>query len=439
MTLAAAAASCRGRLRGGPGGLVLTSYHTDSREVRAGGLFFALPGAQGDGHDFLLAAAERGAAAAVVNRPLAVDLPQIVVADTWRALYDLAGSTLASIAPLVIGITGSSGKTSTKELTAAALEGNFRVRKTVGNLNTETGVPLTLLQLEPGEQALVLEMGMRGAGEIARLARLARPQIGVITNVGSAHAEYFPDGIEGIRAAKSELVEALPPEGLAVLNADDPSFEHLRLRTQARVTSFGFEAGDLRAHGYRPTELGCAFEVGGLQVQLSLAGRHQAGNALAALAVARDLGISLGEAAPRLLGVSSQHRLQSLGTAFGWTLIDDSYNANPESMMAAFEVMAELSTDGRRLALLGEMRELGGLARAAHERIGRRAAELFDEVAVMDVGMGSVLAEAAGATLLSGEQAALDWVHEHMTSADVLLVKASNGVGLHALIERLRT
>src|ERR1700730_15785983 len=200
-----------------------TSVHTDSREVQPGGLFFALRGAETDGHRFIADAVAKGAVGIVVERPPEgpVAAEVLAVPDTWAALYQLARRRLEEVAPLVVGITGSNGKTSTKEMLAAILATRFRVLKTEGNLNTETGVPLTILGLEAGHEVLVLEMGMQAAGEIAHLAALASPRIGIVTGIGTVHVEFF-NSVEGIAEAKAELVEALPGDGLAVLNHDDP-------------------------------------------------------------------------------------------------------------------------------------------------------------------------------------------------------------------------
>lgn len=424
----------------GPSGAVFTSYHTDSREVLPGGLFFALRGARLDGHRFVGDAVRRGATGVVVERPVEAPaaVAQVLVADSWRALYDLAGHVLGQVAPLVVGVTGSNGKTSTKELTAAALSSHYRVLKSEGNLNTETGLPLTLLRLEPHHTVAVLEMGMQRRGEIARLAQLARPRVGVVTAIGSVHAEFFPEGPEGIARAKAELLEALPVDGLAVVNADDPYFDLLSSCSAAPVRGYGLEAGEFRGLDYRPLpEGGSLLSVEGVPVRLRLSGRHQARNALAALVVAEHLGIPLVEAAPALATVEVAHRLQERSAAAGYLLVDDSYNASPESMLAAFEALAERPRRGRLLALLGEMRELGPLAEEAHRRVGERARGVFDRVAVVEGGQGQVLAEAAGAELLPHLAEAVGWVRATARPGDLVLVKASHGVGLHQVVEEL--
>ena len=438
-----------GRLAAGADAARSTSYHTDSRTVRRGGLFFALRGAALDGHAFCADAAARGAAVVVVEREVGVPgAAVVVVRDTWRALYDLAGHVLGRVAPLVVGVTGSNGKTSTREMAAAVLGVRHRVLRSEGNLNSETGLPLTLLRLEPGHTAAVLEMGMQGPGEIARLAALARPRVGIVTMVGTVHLEYFASP-RHLALAKAELVEALPEDGLAVLNAEDAWFDLLRRRSRAPVVGFGFSdaggpgtcaPGDLRAEGYRALpEGGAEVTIEGVTVRIGLGGRHQARNALAALAAGRFAGVPVAEGAAALAGVGVDQRLQELPAPAGYTVVDDAYNASPESMLAAFETVAERPRSGRLLALLGEMRELGPAAGPAHERVGRRAGEVFDRVAVLDAGHGRLLARAAGGELVADREAAVDWVRAIARPGDVVLVKASHGIDLHEVVRRLVT
>jgi UDP-N-acetylmuramoyl-tripeptide--D-alanyl-D-alanine ligase len=439
LTAAEVLSATGGRLHAGSAEADFASFHTDSREIAEGGLFFALRGAAMDGHRFVAEAARRGAAGVVVDRPVdAAGAAVVVVDDTWQALYRLAGWVRAEVNPLVVGVTGSNGKTSTKEMAAAVLQGRRRVLKSEGNLNTETGLPLTLLKLQPEHEVAVLEMGMQGPGEIARLASLARPLVGVVTGIGTVHAEYFADGRLGIARAKGELVEALPAQGLAVLNREDDFFEFLGGLSNAPVLGVGLESGDLRGEGYRPApDGGSDFSVDGVRVHLPLAGRHQARNALAALAVGRFAGVALEEAAAALAAVQVEHRLQERRAAAGYVVVDDAYNASPESMLAAFEALLERPRGGRLIAVLGEMRELGPLAEEAHRKVGRRAADVFDKVAVVDVGRGSLLAEAAGGQLLADRSAAADWVRATAEPGDRVLVKASHGVALYELVEEL--
>src|SRR6266542_1828257 len=240
-----------GEVGGTQVGETFSTFHTDSREVQQGGVFFALRGQEMDGSGFIGDAVARGAAAVVVERrtDVAAGVVEVVVPDTWTALYALASHALRRVQPLVIAVTGSNGKTSTKEMVAAILSRHFNVLSTQGNLNTETGVPLTILGLEPHHSALVLEMGMQRPGDIGRLAALARPVIGIVTNVGIVHIEFF-NSREELARAKGELVAALPEAGLAVLNADNEFYPLLVQMTSARVAGFGIEAGDFRVEGY---------------------------------------------------------------------------------------------------------------------------------------------------------------------------------------------
>lgn len=440
LTLAQVLGATGGRQLGGAPDAEFASYHTDSREVVAGGLFFALRGAALDGHSFVADAVRRGATGVICEHP--VEAPGqaavVQVQDGWRALYDLARWVLERVSPAVVGVTGSNGKTSTKEMIAAVLGVRHRVLKTVGNLNTETGVPLTLLALSPEHQVAVLEMGMQGPGEIARLARLAAPLVGVVTGIGCVHAEFFADGRDGICRAKGELLAALPGHGLGVVNAEDDYFQALAARSRARVMGYGFEAGELRGENYRPLSSGGSqMVVEGVQVRVGPSGRHQALNALGALAVGRFMGVPVAQGAPALATVAVERRLQQHLLPEGYVLVDDSYNASPESMLAAFETLAERPRRGRLLALLGEMRELGPLAAGAHEQVGRRAGEVFDRVAVVDVGEGSRLARAAGADLVPDRRSGTAWVRETAAPGDVVLVKASHGVRLDEVVGEL--
>ncbi|HEY3084984.1 MAG TPA: UDP-N-acetylmuramoyl-tripeptide--D-alanyl-D-alanine ligase, partial [Candidatus Dormibacteraeota bacterium] len=375
-----------GEVGGTQVGETFSTFHTDSREVKHGGVFFALRGAEMNGHEFVSDAIARGATAVVVERK--TDIPtgivEVVVPDTWDALYALATHALRRVQPLVVAVTGSNGKTSTKEMVAAILSQHFNVLRTQGNLNTETGVPLTILSLEPHHSALVLEMGMQRPGDIGRLAALAKPVAGIITNVGIVHMEFF-NSREELARAKGELVAALPEEGLAVLNSDNEFYPLLAQMTPARVASFGADGGDFRVEDFRALEDGGSrFEVRGVEVQLGMDGRHQALNAAAALAAGDFAGVPLEIGAAALADVVLEHRLQELATNHGFTIIDDAYNASPESMLAAFDALAQSPRRGRLLAVLGEMRELGSLSEESHRRVGRRAADVFDAVCVVD-------------------------------------------------------
>src|SRR2546421_11435076 len=267
-----------GEVGGTQVGETFSTFHTDSREVKTGGVFFALRGQEMDGAEFVNDAIARGAAAVVVERKTEIPsgIVEVLVPDTWSALYALASHALRRVQPLVVAVTGSNGKTSTKEMIAAILAQHFNVLRTQGNLNTETGVPLTILSLEPHHSALVLEMGLQRPGDIAKLAALARPVIGIVTNVGVVHMEFFGSH-EELARSKGELVAALPEEGLAVLNADNEFFPLLAQMTTARIASFGQERGDYRVDQYEALSGGGSqFSCRGIAVRLSIGGRHQA-------------------------------------------------------------------------------------------------------------------------------------------------------------------
>ena len=420
-------------------GNAFSTFHTDSREVEQGGVFFALRGAEKDGHDFVPDAIERGAAVLMVERRMetAPGVGQVFVSDTWDALYALAGYVCERVRPLVVAITGSNGKTSTKEMLAAVLGSRYNVLRTSGNLNTETGVPLTMLRLEPEHTALVVEMGMQRPGDIRRLVELAHPSIGIVTNIGIVHMEFFASQDE-LAASKGELVAGLPESGLAVLNADDKYFELLAGMTPAGTASFGFQKGDYRVESYSPLrEGGSTFSVRGADVHLSLRGRHQALNAAAALAAGDFAGVSLALGAEALSQVVVEHRLQEVVASAGFVVVDDAYNASPESMLAAFDAISESPRQGRLMAVLGEMRELGSLAEESHRAVGRRAAEVFDAVCVVDGEQGRILAEAAGADVVPDRAAALAWVKQHARQGDRVLIKGSHGVHLDEVVKEL--
>jgi UDP-N-acetylmuramoyl-tripeptide--D-alanyl-D-alanine ligase len=428
-----------GEVGGTQVGNTFSTFHTDSREVVQGGVFFALRGAEMDGHRFVDDAIKRGATAVVVERRMNVPtgIAEIRVPDTWAALYALASYTLEHVSPLVVAVTGSNGKTSTKEMIAAILGKHFNVLRTSGNLNTETGVPLTMLALQPHHSALVLEMGMQRPGDIARLVALALPSIGVITNIGTVHMEFF-ESREALARSKGEMVSGLTEHGTAILNADDQFFPMLVAMTTARVRSFGVAAGDFRADGYRALEGGGGqFSVRGVEVKLGLEGRHQAVNAVAALATGVTAGVTLQDGAAALANVAVEHRLQELPSPGGYSVVDDAYNASPESMIAAFEALAESPRRGRLLAVLGQMGELGAVSEESHRRVGRRAAEVFDAVCVLDGERARVLAESAGAELVATRPAARDWVRRNAREGDRVLVKGSHSTHLDEVVREL--
>ena len=379
-TLGDFAQACGGRLEGAD--RTYAGVSTDSRTLAAGELFVALRGPRFNGNEFVAAAHAAGAAGAVVETPQPVQLPQIVVPDTLRALQTGAAAWRRQFDIPLVGVAGSNGKTTVKEMTAAILSQAGSCLATRGNLNNHIGVPLTLLRIEPEHRFAVVEMGANRPGDVAALVEIARPTIGIITNAGAEHLEGF-GSLEGVARAEGEMVAGLEPEATAVINADDAFADLWRTSTRARVMTFGvIKRADFSAARIR-TEVGTdgfvtRFElrspVGEAAVQLHLAGEHNVVNALAAAAAAVAAGASLEHVVAGLGAVRPvPGRLQLKIARSGAWLIDDSYNANPSSMRAGIEVLAQL--DGRKWLVLGDMAELGEFAGEAHAEIGVFARE----------------------------------------------------------------
>jgi UDP-N-acetylmuramoyl-tripeptide--D-alanyl-D-alanine ligase len=379
-TLAEFARACGGTLAGADA--PYTDVVSDSRTLAPGQLFVALRGPRFNGHDFVAAALAAGAAGAVVDAAQPVALAQLVVADTQAALTQAARAWRAAFSGPLVGVAGSNGKTTAKEMTAAILAEAGSCLATRGNLNNHIGVPLTLLRLEPTHRYAVVEMGANRPGEVAALVALARPSVGMITNAGAEHLEGF-GSLEGVARAEGEMVAGLDTAATAVINADDEFAALWRGLTRARVVTFGvrapadFSASEVRsevgAEGFR-TRFRLSAPQGRMAIELRLGGAHNIANALAAAAVAASAGATLGQIAAGLARVRAvPGRLQFQQAARGAWLIDDSYNANPSSVRAAIEVLSALG--GRRWLVLGDMAELGEYAPQAHAGIGEFARE----------------------------------------------------------------
>lgn len=429
----------------------------DTRTPEPGGLFVALAGERVDGHDFASAAGDAGAVAVLGSRP--TDLPTVVVDDVTAALGLLARHVVDRLPDVVVlAMTGSQGKTGTKDYLAHVLSEAGPTVATRGNFNNELGVPLTVLRATPETRYLVVEMGARGVGHIAELCRIAPPHVAAVLNVGTAHIGEF-GGREAIARAKGEIVEALAADGTAVLNADDHLVAAMAARTSATVTTFGDgSAGhspDVSVSEVTTDEIGRqSFELAHrgsyATVHLAQVGAFQWRNAAAAAAMALAAGLDLDTVADSLAdaGPASRWRMELTERADGLVVVNDAYNANPESMRAALETLAGIgSRSGRRtVAVLGEMRELGDEAAAAHRGTGAYAAEIGVDVLVA-VGPGAAaIAEGfraggtGGVTIpTAGRDEAVDWLRHNVSAADVVLVKASRGAALELIADDLLT
>jgi UDP-N-acetylmuramoyl-tripeptide--D-alanyl-D-alanine ligase len=432
----------------------------DSRLVVPGCLFVALPGERTDGHRFLGPAAAAGAAALLVTElpdEAALDalgeVTVVRVTDALAGLHAVAAAWRARFDPLVVGITGSVAKTSTKDAAAAVLGAAMPTLKSEGNQNNEVGLPLTLLALRPEHRAAVLEMGMYVGGEIATLAALGRPSIGVVTAVAPVHLERA-GSLEAIEDAKAELVEALPSTGTAILNADDDRVRSFGRRTAARVVTYGLrpDADVTAARVVSRGPAGMAFEVvargprdARVRVEIGALGRHSVQNALAAAAVGLvagvpDEAIAVGLAEP--WERSSPHR-GAIVEAPGLTILDDTYNASPAAVVAALEVLASLP--GRPVAVLGEMRELGALHERGHREVGAAAARVAAELVVVGAAAAGIAAGAAAGGLeparihrAADREAAVAILRAILHPGDAVLVKASRAAALEKVVDALR-
>ncbi|MET8279132.1 UDP-N-acetylmuramoyl-tripeptide--D-alanyl-D-alanine ligase [Micromonospora sp. NPDC005174] len=441
LTLAEVATAVDGRLvAADPAVTVTGSVEFDSRKVGPGSLFVAFPGEKVDGHDYAATSVEAGAVAVLGTREVP-GVPMVLVDDALTAMGKLARAAVARLPELtVIGVTGSSGKTTTKDLIGQL---TARLGATVappGSFNNELGHPYTALLAGTDTRYLVMEKGARGIGHVRYLCELVPPRISVVLNVGTSHIGEFGSQ-EAIAQAKGELVEALPSDGLAVLNADDPRVDAMASRTRARVVRYG-EApdADLRAEDVTLDERGhpsytLVTPEGSEPVRLALTGRHQVGNTLAAAAVARELGMPLAELATALgeLGLKSTRRMDVFDRPDGVTVIDDSYNANPASMAVALRALASLGRERRTVAVLGYMAELGPFERDGHAEVGRLAAELGvdrllvvgEPAAPIHEGATAVANWGGESVLLTDQAAAVEVLRGELRPGDVVLVKGS--------------
>jgi UDP-N-acetylmuramoyl-tripeptide--D-alanyl-D-alanine ligase len=432
-----------------------TGYSIDSRTVAPGEIFFAVRGERFDGHDFVQVALERGASAAVVSRQKLASLPEsvrqgdllVVEEDPLAALQRLAAAVRRHWGGRVVGVTGSAGKTTTKEAVAAVLAARFRVLKSEGNLNNGFGLPLQLLRLEPEHEVAVVEMGMNHAGEIAALAKIAAPNWGVVTNVGWAHAENFPDGISGIARAKYELIEALPADGVAFLNCGDPYVSQFGRDFPGKTIFYG-SGPCADPHAEEVVELGqegSRFQVlvgqESATVRLSLMGRHNVTNAMAAIAVGLEAGIPLAECVAAVEALRAGSKRGQVRRWRGAAIIDDCYNSNPEALKSMIATLASTPAT-RRILVAGEMLELGRDSPELHRACGEFASRQGIEVIVGVRGkavhlVDGALEAGAQAVFVESPEAAAEWLRAELHAGDAVLLKASRGVQLERAVAAL--
>jgi UDP-N-acetylmuramoyl-tripeptide--D-alanyl-D-alanine ligase len=423
------------------GDAVYTSVSTDTRTLKPGDLFVALVSEKADGHDFAARAVAAGAAGIVASREVVgtASVPIIHVTDTVEAYGLLARHHRDGFDIPVVGVTGSVGKTTTKEMLAVALSPLGPVLKTEASQNNETGVPKTLLQLTDSHAAAVIEMGMRGTGQIADLCLVARPTIGVITVIAETHIELLGSK-DAIADAKGELPEALPPDGVAVLNADDPYLDRLRAKTKARVVTYGTgDSADLRATDIAADNGGWGCRLNGVSIRIPSASRHDLGNAAAAVAAAVAAGVCLEDAAAALAAYRPPPmRMEPIACAgWGGTVLNDAYNAAPPSMRSALATLSEFGS-GRKIAFLGDMRELGDFAEQAHREIGDVIAELGGLDALYTAGdLARYIPGAARRFADSAEAARFAETELDLKAGDVVLVKGSRAMTMEKIAQAL--
>ncbi len=451
MTLGEIAEACEGKLEARWAGAVATGVSTDTRELHAGELFIALTGAQHNGHDYVDAALERGAAGVVVARSKRLaegaGKPLVIVEDTLAALGRIGAWHRSKFGVAMAAVTGSTGKTSTKNMLGEIMSQVGPTLTAPGTYNNEIGVPKVLVQLSPAHRFCVLEFAMRAPGEIAYLAELARPQVGVITNIGESHLGRLGSR-EAIAKVKAELLQHLPADGTAILNGDGFFFQVFAEMAPCEVISFGLgESAEVRAlHVSRPSLEGTRFVLatpdGEVPVRLQVLGTHNVSNALAAAAAAHALGASLEQIAAGLSQYAgAPMRLEPVRGLRGSTIINDAYNASPASMDAALALLAAL--EGRRILVFGDMLELGPAAEEAHRRCGEQAAEAGVDWLVAVGEMGAVAAEEAEkhrlrADAVESTEGAVELLRPAIAEGDIILIKASRAMQFERVVEGLR-
>jgi len=433
---------------GGNGNVSIDKISTDSRTLKHGELFVALRGENFDGHKFVEAAVKTGAVGAIVDLGWKGKVPDnftvIRVEDTLQAYQTVAANYRKSLPLRVLAITGSNGKTSTKDFAAAVLGRRFRVTKTQGNFNNHVGLPRTMLEATSQDEVAVWEIGMNHPGEVAALAKIAAPDAALITNIGIAHIEFMGSR-EAIAAEKGALAEAIGPQGSIILNADDPFSKNIATRTHAKVIFAGTTAGTIRAGEITQSAHGSDFTIlegaHRCRAQLPVPGLHMVQNAMLAVAAGRLFGLSLEEAAAGLVAAPLAKARLQIRQIGGVQFIDDSYNANPDSMKAALRTLVELDADGKRIAVLGEMRELGKESARGHREVGETAAELGVDQLIAIGDMGAAIAEAAQQAGLEKTAAvgsiseAAEMLTEITAPGDLVLIKGSRTARTERVLE----
>lgn len=448
---------------------VITEASIDSRQVIPGSMFVAIPGERVDGHEFLAEAFKRGASFALIQKDVdatfrtldlraglrADSIPELTsplclrVENTLSALQQVARFWRRKLDLRVIGITGSVGKSTTKELVAEVLSQRYRTLKSPGNMNNEISLPLSILRLGSGYQRAVLEMGFYVPGEIALLCDIAQPQVGVVTNVGTVHAERAGSQ-EVIAQGKSELVQALPEDGVAILNFDDPWVRKMEEKTRAQVFFYGLSseadlwADNVEGQGLEGIRFRLHYQRETLYVRVPLIGRHSVHTALRAAAVGLVEGLTWQEIFDGLNQGHTQLRLVAVRSKTGALILDDTYNASPESMLAALNLLDEL--DGRKIAVLGDMLELGQYERQGHEMVGLRAAQVADLLLTLGT-RGHMIAKAARrsgmkkSSVLEFEELdqIIEWLNQNLVKNDSVLIKGSHGLQMDRVVNALET
>ena len=438
-------------LSSGDGSVVPHKVSTDSRTLKPGELFVALRGENFDGHDFVESAAKSGAAGAMVNSNWKGQVPEnfalIRTKDTLQAYHQLAANYRKSLTLKVVAITGSNGKTSTKDFTASVLGRRFRVTKTEGNFNNHVGLPRTILEATSRDEVAVWEIGMNHPGEVAALSKIAAPDAAIITNIGVAHIEFMGSR-EAIADEKGALVEAVGATGTVILNADDPFSARIAARARAKIVFAGTTDGTIRAAEICQSEDGTEFTIlegaHRCRAQLPVPGLHMVQNALLAVAAGRVFGVSLETCAEGLAAAPLAKARLQIKKIGGVEFIDDSYNANPDSMKAALRTLAELPAEGQRIAVLGEMRELGAESERGHREVGETAATLKIDQLIAIGNLASGIAHAAKdaglekTAIVGSTSEAADLLGEIAAPGDLVLIKGSRLARTEQVIEAFR-